>query len=173
MQSGVKRIVGWISVICVVMPLLACDFIGNTMFKEWRFQRLQAGSATETEVVNIMGDPDRVWQNADGSHTLSYPLGPQGIHTWMVTANQSGLVTAIDQVLTDAQFAKVVPGLDKEAVLRLIGRPRRIQPFDMSKEEVWDWRYQHYNEQRFFNVHFNMETGVVVRTSFSEIMKNN
>lgn len=173
MQSVFKRIVGWIPVICVVMSLLACDFIGDTMFKEWRFQRLKAGTATETEVVNIMGTADRVWQNEDGSHTLSYPLGPQGVHSWMVTVNQSGLVTVIDQVLTDQQFAKIVPGMDKEAVLRLIGKQRRIQSFPMSQEEVWDWKYQHYNEQRYFNVHFNMTTGVVVRTSFSEIMKNN
>lgn len=173
MQSVNKRIVGWIAVICVVMPLLGCDFIGDTMFKEWRFQRLKAGTALESQVVDIMGSPDHVWQNTDGSRTLAYPLGPQGIHTWMVTVNQSGTVTQIDQVLTDAEFAKITPGMDKEAVLRLIGRPRRIEQFSMSKEVVWDWKYRHYNEERFFNVHFSMDTGLVVRVSFSEKMKNN
>lgn len=173
MQTVLKPIVGWIAVLCVVMSLLACDFIGDMMFKEWRFQRLKAGTATESEVVHIMGDPDKVWLNSDNTHTLVYPLGPQGIHTWMVTVNATGGVTQIEQVLTDEQFAKIVPGLDKDAVLRLIGRPRRIQTFPMSQEEVWDWRYRHVNEERFFNVHFNANTGVVVRTSFSEIMKNN
>lgn len=172
MKSGLHRIVGWFAAGCVVLSLLGCDLIGGEMFKEWRFQKLKAGTAKEAEVVSIMGKPERVWENADSTHTLEYPMGPQGEHTWMVTANKDGLVTVIDQVLNDQQFEQVVSGLDKQAVLRLIGRPRKVITYALSGEEVWDWKYRHYHEIRYFNVHFNPNTGVVLKKSFTEEMKN-
>jgi len=42
-------------------------------------------------------------------------------------------------------------------------------PFARKQEEVWDWKYLYVHEERLFNVHFDMQTGKVVRMSISEI----
>jgi hypothetical protein len=50
-------------------------------------------------------------------------------------------------------------------VRRMLGRPRTVIPFPRKNEEVWDWRYLNGTTVRLFNVHFDMNSGKVVRTS--------
>jgi hypothetical protein len=44
-----------------------------------------------------------------------------------------------------------------------------VVQFARKNEEVWDWKYHYVHEDRLFNVHFDITTKQVVRTSISEI----
>lgn len=156
------------SLIVAVMAISACDRNGDPI-EEFGLDKLQKGVSTETEVRTIMGQPATVWDDGDGARTLEYPKGPEGIRTWMFAINAMGTMIDYRQVLTDENFAKVVPNLSQEEVRRMLGRPRNVVTFKRKHEEVWDWKYHHVHEDRLFNVHFDMTSQQVVGTSFSDI----
>ena len=73
------------------------------------------------------------------------------------------------QVLTEDNFAGIRVGMEREQVRRMLGKPRTVVTFGRKNEEVWDWRYlESNNTSRFFNVHFDIGTGKVTRTSSSD-----
>jgi hypothetical protein len=113
-----------------------------------------------------MGTPVGEWGNADGSRTLEYPKGPEGKLTFMVNIGPDNLLRTIDQVLAEPWFARVRPGMSREEVRRLLGRPGHIDHFDLSREEVWDWLIEGQipTERAHFHVHFDT-AGQVTRTS--------
>lgn len=154
----------------VVLVLLACEG-NNDMFREFRLKRLSPGIATEQEVRDIMGQPAQSWMQPDGSQTLVYPMGPMGVHTWMVTTG-NGMVRKIDQVLTQDTFDKVLPGMTTDEVTRLLGKPRRIVPFEGSGQVVWDWRFRDALGEHFFNVHFEATSQRVKTTSYTDEIRN-
>lgn len=62
--------------------------------------------------------------------------------------------------------------MSMDEVRRMFGRPRTVMQFKLKNEEVWDWRYRSNGTARFFNVHFDITSGKVVRTSSSDVMEN-
>lgn len=169
MQTLLTRILSRLTVLCVAVMLLACDFNGDSMLRERNLAKLQVGMATEADVTKVMGTPGRVWHNPDSTRTLEYPMGPMGIHTWMVTLSLNGILTSVDQVLTEDNFDTINAGMTHEQISRLLGKPKSIVQFKRKDEEVWDWKYKNVYEERLFNVHFDIKTGLVVKTSYSEI----
>jgi outer membrane protein assembly factor BamE (lipoprotein component of BamABCDE complex) len=139
--------------------MFGCDKQGNPI-QEFGLDKLEKGVSTEGDVRTVMGQPDTVRDEADGTRTLEYPKGPEGTRTWMFTIDQSGKLRDYTQVLTEEK-----PGMSKDDVRRMLGRPRTIVPFPRKNEEVWDWRYLSGTSARLFNVHFDMTSGKVVRTS--------
>lgn len=131
--------------------------------------KLNKGISGEADVRAVMGTPDHVREDAAGGRVLEYPKGPQGVRTWMFHIGANGTLVDYQQVLTDDNFRRIAPGMAREEVRNLLGRPRSIVPFRRQNEEVWDWKYQHVHEERLLNVHFDLQTGKVVRMSVSEI----
>src|SRR5450830_982819 len=158
---------GLVAACAALLALLGCDRDGNPL-QEFGMDKLNKGISTEAEVRGVMGQPDSV-REAGGVRTLEYPKGPQGVRTWMFQIGADGKLSDYQQVLTDDNFGKIHKGMTREQVRNLLGRPRTVVPFARKKEEVWDWKYLHVHEERLFNVHFDMDTGKVVRMSISEI----
>jgi outer membrane protein assembly factor BamE (lipoprotein component of BamABCDE complex) len=74
-------------------------------------------------------------------------------------------MSALRQVLKEASFLKVVPGMDKAQLRRLLGRPAKTQVYDLKQEEVWDWRYREANnDSKLFSVTLD-KNGVVLSTA--------
>ena len=73
----------------------------------------------------------------------------------------------IEQVLTEANLAKITAGMDRADVQRLIGRPGSVMTYANSNEEVWDWRVAGTipTEEAHFHAHFDPAGGLVTRTS--------
>lgn len=153
---------------CAALLALGCDRDGNPV-QEFGLDKLNKGVSTEAEVRGVMGQPDSVREESGGGRTLEYPKGPQGVRTWMFRIGADGKLADYQQVLTDDNFDKIQKGMTREEVRIMLGRPRTVVPFARKKEEVWDWKYLHVHEERLFNVHFDMDTGKVVRMSISEI----
>jgi len=96
---------------------------------------------TRDQVVARMGAPD-TQQQRDGGTRLEYPHGPFGKHTWFVYLDSAGIATRAEQVLTEANFNRVTPGMDQDAVRNLLGRPGETYMLGRSRGMVWSYRYE-------------------------------
>jgi len=126
------------------------------------FSALSPGDSTR-EVEARVGPPASVWKNADGSEVWEYPQGYYAVQTFMVAFDRDHAVREVHQVLDEAYFSRIQPGMSREDVHRLIGRPREIWYFPARDEETWTWRYYDIN-YRFFNVLFDRSAGTVRTT---------
>ena len=83
--------------------LLACD--------ARRIEKLEEGVATEADVRQQFGDPVTITEKADGSKLMEYPRQPEGSTNYLITIGADGKLSALRQLLTPANFARVQPGL--------------------------------------------------------------
>jgi outer membrane protein assembly factor BamE (lipoprotein component of BamABCDE complex) len=168
-QSKVRRSGRAILLVLALSVLGAgCDNNGRPI-EEMGLDKLAKGVSTEGDVRNAMGQPDTVWESEEGERTLEYPKGPEGHKTWVFEIGKDGKMKDYTQVLTAEHFAQVKPGMSRDTVRRMFGKPRTVVQFRLKKEEVWDWLYRDNTQKpQLFNVHFDIATGKVTGTSASE-----
>lgn len=130
-----------------------------------RIAELEEGVSTEADVRARFGEPAAIYPEEDGARTLEYPRQPEGQSNYMITIGTDGKMSALRQVLKQADFETILPGLDKSEVRRRLGRPAATQVFTLKNQEVWDWRYLENHEARVFSVTFDMEGRVVSTAS--------
>lgn len=148
------------TVVTVLAALTACD--------PQRIEKLEEGVATEVDVRKQFGDPVTVTVEADGSRTLDYPRQPEGWTNYVIKIGPDGKMSSLRQLLNPDNFAKVKPGLGKQEVRNILGRPAKTMPFALKQEEVWDWRFkQHGQESKMFSVTFDA-AGKVVGTAIAD-----
>lgn len=150
----------------LAISTIGCDRQGR-LTEQVGLDRLEKGISTEAEVRSVMGHPDSVREEG-GERRLEYPKGPAGHRTWLFIIGQDGKLRDYKQLLTEENFARIKPGLSKEEVRQMLGKPRSIMQFNAKQEEVWDWLYLESNvTPKVFNVHFDISSGKVVTTSSS------
>ena len=101
---------------------------------------------TEAEVVARLGPPTGRYTLPAGGQRLEYATGPYGRTTVMVDLGGDGRVTASQQVLTEANFAKVRHGMSRDEVLLMLGRPAE-KAGEFMNRQTWSWRYPTYECQ--------------------------
>jgi outer membrane protein assembly factor BamE (lipoprotein component of BamABCDE complex) len=145
------------AVVAAVLP--ACDAVN--------LQELKPGVSTASEVRDRMGPPAIEHDNPDGSVTYEYSRQPNGTHCYMITIGKDEVVQRIEQVLTEANLARVQPGMTRNEVRRLLGAPGLVTQFPAMREEVWDWRVAGVipTEEAHFHAHFDVDSGLVTKTS--------
>jgi hypothetical protein len=116
------------------------------------------------EIRAKFGAPEAVWKNPDGSETWEYPLGPVGVQTYMITLGPQQTVREVRQVLTPEYLENVQPGMSRDEVRRMIGKPG--EPYFAARdEEVWTWRIQEFHfRHRRFHALFDRTTGMLRST---------
>jgi len=155
MKSILRLLCGWLS----VLGISACDVFD--------IEAIKPGVTTALEVRDRLGAPNTEWRNGDGTVTWEYSRQPEGVTCYMITIGRDQRVSAVEQVITEANMARLAPGWTKAQVSRLLGRHRSVERFDLKHEEVWDWNIpREFGDETFFNVHFDPE-GRVLRTSRS------
>jgi len=130
-----------------------------------RIAELEEGVSTEADVRARFGEPAAIYPEDDGSRTLEYPRQPEGQTNYMITIGADGTMSALRQVLKQADFETILPGLDKAEVRRRLGRPAVTQVFKLKNQEVWDWRYLEDQQPRVFSVTFGMDGRVLSTAS--------
>lgn len=150
------------------MLLFACDQNGKPI-EEAGLNKLGKGVSSEADVRMAMGQPDTIWEEDDGTRTLEYPKGPEGVRTWMFEIDRFGKLQDYRQVLTLENFGNIKPGMSRDEVRRLLGKPRSVVQFKLKNEEVWDWRFLDVVDTKMFNVHFDIGSGKVTQTSITEL----
>lgn len=129
-----------------ILGLAGCD--------QQRIAELEEGVATETDVRARFGEPEKIWDATDmastplagaaavpGARTLEYNRQPAGQVNYMITIAPDGKMSALRQVLTPQNFAKVLPGMTMEQVRKMLGKPMKITPYALKQETHYDWRY--------------------------------
>ena len=116
-----------------LLALVACD--------PQRISELQPGVSTEADVRDRFGVPDNVWDEPGGARTFEYNRQPAGQVNYMITIGPDGRMTAVRQVLTPENFARIQPGMDMAEVRRLLGKPAKVTPYELKQEIHHDWRY--------------------------------
>ena len=116
-----------------------------------RIAELEEGVSTEADVRARFGEPAAIYPEDDGSRTFEYPRQPEGQTNYMITIGTDGKMSALRQVLKQADFETIRPGLDKAEVRRRLGRPAVTQVFQLKNQEVWDWRYLEDQQPRVFD----------------------
>ncbi len=142
----------WAPLLLVAL-LAACD--------PQRIAELEEGVATEADVRARFGEPAAVYTEDNGGRTFDYPRQPAGQVNYMITIGTDGKMSALRQVLKPANFAKVLPGLDRDQVRRLLGKPAQTQSYALKQEEVWDWRFADGQENKVFSATFDVNGKVV------------
>ena len=138
------------------LALVGCD--------EQKIKELEEGLSTEADVRAQFGEPERVWREEDGSRTFEYNRQPAGAKNYMITIGTDGKMSALRQVLAPHVFAKIVPGMDENAVRRMLGKPAKMMTFKLKQETDWDWNYiDPPNREMQFTVTFGPD-GRVLRT---------
>lgn len=138
--------------------LQACDQIA--------MYELKPGVSTVMEVRDRLGPPGQEWRNDDGSTVLEYSHQPAGTECFMLTIGSDGILRVIDQVLVDANFARIRPGMSGDEVRRILGKPAARHTYALKKETMWEWRIGQDNplaEPLYFNVTFD-DSGRVTST---------
>ena len=116
--------------------------------------------STVTEVRARMGSPSDIRFDKNGDELWEYASGPRGTETYLFRFGKDGRVEAVTQLLTQAQFGKIVPNQTTKAGARdLLGRPSN-EAFP-SDGTTWSWRVRIGSRDGRFVVRFRQD-GVAV-----------
>lgn len=157
-----KRLLALLCSLLTALGLPGCDQVA--------LQELKPGISTAREVRDRMGPPNQEWQNPDGSYTWEFSRQPEGTECFMATIGPDQILRGIEQVLTEANFARIQPGMTPPEVQRRLGKPATKEFFQLKQEHVWSWRIAgpFPNEKVFFTVTFNTDGRVVTTGRFTE-----
>lgn len=151
----------WIGVVLALSIALAgCDFVAQ--------QELKAGESSVDDVRRLMGKPDMIWEEKDGSQTLEYPRAPAGTETYHVRIDANGRYQGMKNILTRENFAKIKPAMSQDEVRQILGRATTVEEFKLKQEVVWGYKHSaDPGRVESFNVHFDTE-GKVSKTSTTD-----
>jgi outer membrane protein assembly factor BamE (lipoprotein component of BamABCDE complex) len=145
--------------------LLLCCLLGCEQAIREATTELKPGVASRDEVVAVHGVPAMEYREANGDVVLEFPKGPNGVRNLFATFGADGKLKSLVNVLTDAHFARLMPGQTRAEVRRILGKPFETVTFDLSKEEVWSWRYEAGGGTLMqFHAHFDL-SGNLLRTT--------
>lgn len=134
-----------------------------------RIQELEEGISTEADVRAKFGQPEKVWDGAGETRIFEYNRQPNGNTNYMISIGPDGKMSALRQVLTPQNFAKIEPGMMMEDVRKMLGKPAKTMTFALKQETHYDWRWvQQPMQPKLFTVVFNRDMRVVSTGSIDD-----
>jgi len=135
--------------ISAMLALVGCDRVATG--------ELRAGQSTVADMKLKMGEPANVYKEGD-KEVWEYPLGPEGVRTYMMTVNAQGTLEKIDQVLTEANFKRIQSGMTITEVRRILGRNSKEQRYGATPNELTHkYKFNNGTEDQYFDVTYNAE----------------
>ena len=122
-----------IGCLAAAIGLAACD--------SKNISELEEGVSTEADVRARFGQPENIWDGAGGARVFEYNRQPAGQKNYMITIGTDGKMSALRQVLTPENFAKVHPGMMMEDLRKMLGKPAKVTPYALRRETEWEWRW--------------------------------
>ena len=153
----VRSILAAGAALAFAVGLAACDYAAE--------KTLKVGESTVEDVRKLMGKPEMIWEEKDGSQSLEFVRAPEGVQTYRVQIGPDGKYRGMKNILVADEFAKVKEGMSTDDVRRLLGKQSETAEFKLKNETVWSWR--HIGDQQkseMFHVHFDPQ-GKVKTTS--------
>ena len=163
--SSRRRAAGMLAGGCLAILLTGgCDYFAE--------KKLVVGQHTEQDVRQLMGKPDMIWEEENGSRKLEYPRGPMGTQTYFVFIGPDGRYLGMERVLVEANFNKIQVGMSTDDARRILGKQTEVTPYALARGEVWSWRYEgEAQKTMFFNAHFDQSTKRIKRITRIEDWK--
>lgn len=134
LKQWLKHSMYMVCVLACVLALAACD--------NERLHNTQAGLTTESEVLTQWGQPENVWEDAQGQRVLEYNRQPEGSVNYMITIGAGGKVVSLRNVLTHDNFARIQAGMMFEDVRKILGKPARAKLYELQGETEYEWRWR-------------------------------
>ncbi len=119
--------------------------------------------STEADVKRLFGQPRTVTIAADGTRTLDYPRQPEGVANFVMVIGTDGKLKSLRQLLNPDNFAKIQPGMDRDAVAKILGPHSRERRFELKKTTLVEWRFQDGQVIKYFGANFD-DSGKVTST---------
>jgi len=142
------------ALLATVLALAACD--------SRNISELEEGVSTEADVRARFGEPENIWDGPNRGRIFEYNRQPQGQKNYMITIGTDGKMSALRQVLTPENFARVQPGMMMEDLRKMLGKPAKVTPYALRRETEWEWRWvQPPNSSMVFTATLNDDQRVV------------
>jgi outer membrane protein assembly factor BamE (lipoprotein component of BamABCDE complex) len=133
-----------------VIQVSGCDQQGRPL-EHPGLDRLRPGISGELDVRGVFGVPEMIVEERDGTRTFQYPLGPEGPRTFFATLGADGKLIRVWNVLVPETFSKIVPGMARDDVRLLLGRPGSQQRYELKRQTAWEWKIlDEQRDKRFF-----------------------
>ena len=143
-----------IGLLAGALLLSGCD---NQAIRE-----LEEGVATEADVRTRFGQPEAIWDGPNGARVLEYNRQPAGQKNYQITIGTDGKMSALRQLLTPENFARVQPGMAMEDLRKMLGKPAKRIPYALKNETEWEWRWlQPPNSPMVFTAVLNSDQRVL------------
>ncbi len=149
-----------------LLIMSGCDQYGRPL-EHPGIDRLKPGISGELDVRGIFGVPEMIVEERDGTRTFQYPQGPEGPRTFFATIGTDGKLIRVWNVLVPETFAKVVPGMHRDDVRLLLGRPGNQQFYELKRQTAWEWKVIDAGSDKRFFVMFD-EAGKVVASGIED-----
>jgi hypothetical protein len=101
---------------------------------------LPAGTPIAEARASFLG-PTGEYPLPNGGTRLEFARGAFGKQTFMLDFDASGRLVTSQQVLTEANFASIDPGLPAQEVRMRLGRPAEVFNVPWQRLQVWNYRY--------------------------------
>ena len=102
---------------------------------------LPAGTTLDAARHGLMS-PTGEYALPDGGTRLEFARGSFGKETWMLDFDAQGRLVSSQQVLTEANFAHITPGMSAQDVRMGLGRPAQVFGAGWSDPlKVWNYRF--------------------------------
>lgn len=174
LPAAPRRALLGLGLVSLALGLIGCD--------QQNISELREGVATEADVRARFGTPEQIWEAQDmaslpvpgvvaepGARTLEYNRQPEGTVNYMITIAPDGRMSALRQVLTPDNFARVQPGMSMEQVRKMLGKPRKVTTYALKQETHYDWRYLNPpNTQMLFTAVMDSNLRVIRTMSVEE-----
>ncbi len=119
--------------------------------------------ASRDEVLRVMGPPTATYTMPDGHVRLEYSRLPAGRHTFMVDLDAAGRMAHWENVLDEAHFAAIRPGMTTADVLRMIGPPTFTAWYRLPTPGItWNYRFETIQRCIVFQLAFDAASGTVL-----------
>ncbi|MFI4926880.1 MAG: hypothetical protein ACHP7E_04225 [Burkholderiales bacterium] len=129
----------------------------------WNTMNIPAG-ASRQDVIARAGQPIRVLPQANGGERMQYTLQPTGRYAFMVDLDATGHVVRVRQVMTPAEFNRIVPDQWTRADVEAdFGPPALVDHVTSFQGDIYTYRwYEPGQGPMFWYVYFDPQ-GVVRR----------
>ena len=96
---------------------------------------------TRSEVQSRLGPASIQTLTSTGTR-LTYAKGPYGRHTYFLEFDANDKLARWQQVLTEQEFQKIIPGMTATVVQDLIGPSFEKTTLGRQRGEVWSYRFE-------------------------------
>lgn len=147
----------------VAAALVFCMALLAGCANPWNTMNIPAG-ASRQDVIARAGQPIRVLPLANGGERMQYTLQPTGRYAFMVDLDATGHVLQVRQVMTPAEFNRIVPDRWTRADVEAeFGPPAQVDHVGSFNGDIYTYRwYEPGQGPMFWFVYFDPQ-GIVRR----------